>query len=85
MATYNSQEIFSHYCEQSERLRNTKSEYKESPIDDLLLEAFYQNHVFTRTTQILLGTTTLHVRAADFITWILLSCLGQAWVHAFLF
>lgn len=44
MATYNSQETFSHYSEQSKRLCNTKSEYKVSPTDDLL-DAFYQNHV----------------------------------------
>lgn len=45
MATYNSQDIFSLYCKRLERLHNTKSEYKESPTNDLLLEAFYQNHV----------------------------------------
>lgn len=53
MATYNSQEIFSYYCEQLERLRSTKGEYKESPTNDLLLEAFYQNHV-VNTLEIIL-------------------------------
>jgi len=45
MAPYNSQEIFSQYCEQSKRLYNMKNEYKESPINDLLLDVCYQNHV----------------------------------------
>lgn len=53
MATYNSQDIFSHYCEQLERLCNAKNEYKKSPTDDLLLEAFDQNHV-VNTLEIIL-------------------------------
>ena len=54
MTTYNSQEIFSHFCEKSKRLRNTKREYKENPTNDLLLEAFYQNHV-VNTLEIILS------------------------------
>ena len=45
MATYNAQETFSYYCEQSERLCNMKYEYNRSPTDDLLLETFHQNHL----------------------------------------
>lgn len=53
MATYNSKDIFSHYYEISERFRNMKCKYNKSPTDDLLLEAYCQNHVVKTLESIL--------------------------------
>lgn len=53
MATYNSKDIFSYYHEKSEKLHNMKYEYKKSPTDDLMLQAFRKNHL-VNTLEIIL-------------------------------
>lgn len=46
----NSNEVFSCLYDEEVKLHKMKCEYKDNPTDDLLLEAYYQNHVTNTLT-----------------------------------